>query len=222
MPSSIEKRTFKVEEFRTTAEGKLVGHAAVFNSPTQIYRDMYEQIAPGAFARALQEKQDVRALFNHDPNFVIGRTKSGTLFVREDSKGLAIEINPPDTTWAKDLQTSIQRGDIDQMSFGFRTKKDQFEERVIEGQKVILRTLIDVDLCDVSPVTFPAYPDTDIHSRSEMPVEIRKQADEFIRSHSDTENEQPKEAGATEGPKWEESQERLDLMKRRVELESKI
>lgn len=217
----MEKRVFTISELRAADTGKITGHAAVFNSPTRIYRDMWERIAPTAFTRALQEKQDVRALFNHDPNFVLGRSKTGSLKLSEDSRGLAIEIYPPDTQWAKDLMTSIKRGDIDQMSFAFRTKKDSFEETIIEGEKVVLRTLMDVDLMDVSPVTFPAYEDTDLQARSNVPEEVRQKVAEFIQSRA-KENLPPEGAGAPTGPNWEESQERRGLMRRRVELAEKI
>lgn len=151
-------------ELRQSADGKLktlVGYAAVFNSMSE---DMgfREIIAPGAFKRALKEGQDVRALTNHDSQYILGRTKSGTLRMKEDDHGLLIECDPPDTTYGRDLMESVARGDIDQMSFSFRCITDKWEMR--DG--VALRTLVDVDLYDVSPVTFPAYPATEIGLRS--------------------------------------------------------
>jgi HK97 family phage prohead protease len=121
----------------------------------------------------------VRALFNHDPNFILGRTVAKTLSLAEDSKGLKVEITPPDIQWANDLVASISRKDISQMSFGFRVVKDQWEEKEDEN----IRTLLDVDLFDVAPVTFPAYKGTSIQSRSlvERDLDIEGIERVFIR-----------------------------------------
>jgi uncharacterized protein len=160
----IERRIFSRTNFEIREINNqptvLIGYAAIFNQLSEEIYGFRERIAPGAFATSLGN--DVRALFNHDPNLILGRTTSGSLSLLEDSKGLRVEITPPDTQLARDLIISMRRGDIDQMSFGFRTKKDNWEE--IDGQTV--RTLIDVDLFDVSPVTFPAYPQADIAVRS--------------------------------------------------------
>jgi len=141
----------------------LIGHAAVFNSLSEDLGGFRERIEPGAFARSLSD--DVRALFNHDTNFVLGRTTSDSLTLREDGKGLAIEIMPPQTALIRDLvMAPIERGDINQMSFGFRVRAggSRFEE---DDEGNIIRTLTDIELFEVSPVTFPAYPDTDIAAR---------------------------------------------------------
>ena len=184
----MERRVFPVEvRVKRDADGKpqIVGHAAVFDSLSEDLGGFREKIAPGAFKRALKEQQDVRALFNHDPNVVLGRTKNGTLRLEEDDDGLLSEIDPPDTQVARDLMVSMERGDVDQMSFGFVTKKDEWEET--EGGDI--RTLLDVDLYDVSPVTFPAYPDTDVAVRSheawrkdEEPQEKAEKPDELEHS----------------------------------------
>jgi len=161
----MERRVFIVSELRTeTADDtrKIVGHAAVFN----VVGDggwFYEQIAPGAFTSSIAE-DDIRMLFNHNPDFILGRNRSGTLKLREDEKGLWIENVPPDTQAARDLMVSIDRGDISQMSFGFQTLADQWD-RDPEGGKD-LRTLLKVRLWDVSPVTFPFYKETDVALRS--------------------------------------------------------
>jgi len=123
-----------------------------------------EKIAPGAFASSINT-DDVRALFNHDPNFVLGRNKAGTLKMSEDERGLHIEIEPPDTQVARDLMVSLERGDISQMSFGFEVIKDSWE-RSTEGNNLDIRTLEKVRLWDVSPVTFPFYKETDVAVRS--------------------------------------------------------
>ncbi|MCG8430859.1 MAG: HK97 family phage prohead protease [Candidatus Omnitrophica bacterium] len=162
---SRETRTFNFSiEKRDDDEGtKIVGHAAVFNEATDIGGMFREQVAPGAFKESIKA-DDVRALFNHDPNFVLGRNVAGTLRMSEDKKGLAIEIDPPDTQTARDLEVSMRRGDITQMSFAFQVKKETWEEGE-EGESD-LRTLQEVRLFDVSPVTFPAYDGTDVAVRS--------------------------------------------------------
>lgn len=173
----MEKRTFEIEglEIRKSENGKrtIAGHAAVFNRVADggWFR---EQVAPGAFKDSLGV-DDVRALWNHDPNHVLGRNKAGTLRLSEDERGLAIEIDPPDTQTARDLVVLIERGDVSQMSFGFQTIKDSWETK--DGDKDI-RTLEKVKLWDVSPVTFPFYKDTDVAVRSHEEWQKVKTADE--------------------------------------------
>ena len=162
----IERRNYQCGglEFRAgegdNAQPIMTGYAALFDSESEEMYGFREKIAPGAFAKAVNG--DVRALYNHDPNIILGRTKAKTLRLEEDSRGLRVEIMPPDTQIARDLGESMRRGDVDQMSFGFRTIKDKWEET--EGGTV--RTLIEVELFDVSPVVFPAYADTEIALRS--------------------------------------------------------
>jgi HK97 family phage prohead protease len=165
----IERRTFALDSVkieRLDDETPVIrGHAAVFNHLSEDLGGFREQISPGAFADALSESQDVRALFNHDPSLILGRNRSGTLRLKEDKEGLAVEIDPPDTQYARDLVVSMDRGDVSQMSFGFRVRRGgQRLEKTKDGQ--IIRTLTNVNLFDVCPVTYPAYPDTDVALRS--------------------------------------------------------
>ena len=160
-----ERRSFAIDglEIREGGEDKsptIVGHAAVFGSLSKDLGGFREIIAPGAFDG--HEDMDVRALFNHSPDMVLGRNKAGTLRLTQDETGLRVEIDPPDTTFANDLLVSMRRGDIDQMSFGFRTINDKWE--TVDGEDI--RTLEKVELFDVSPVVFPAYTDTDVAVRS--------------------------------------------------------
>ena len=159
-----EYRAFPITELRVSDgdKPKITGHAAVFDKLSLNLGGFREKIAPGAFGKSI-EKDDIRALWNHNPDYVLGRNKSGTLILSEDNKGLAIEIEPPDTQWARDLMETIRRKDVDQMSFAFATIKDNWEHT--EGKDSI-RTLLEVDLFDVSPVAFPAYPQTDVKVRS--------------------------------------------------------
>lgn len=159
-----EIRTFQFQMEQNDEEKReMVGHAAVFGEATDIGGWFMEQVEPGAF-RSTIRNDDVRALFNHDPNFVLGRNTSGTLKMSEDKNGLKTRIFPPDTQVARDLQVSIDRGDISQMSFAFQV----LEEEWIRGEKkdLDLRKIKKVRLFDVSPVTFPAYEGTDIALRS--------------------------------------------------------
>ena len=162
-----ELRVLKSAELRIKRDDeelpKIEGYAAVFNKDSE---DMgfIERIAPGAFKKALKSS-DVRALFNHDSNIILGRVSSGTLELKEDKKGLMMTVTPPDTQLVRDMVLSpIERGDITQQSFGFTVKSDEWKD--IDG-KVPVRTITEVgELFDVSPVTFPAYPDTAVALRS--------------------------------------------------------
>ncbi len=160
----VERRILLGAELRVAAraDGKgmtISGYSAVFNTVTDL-GPFREQIAPGCFSDSIGQ-DDVRALFNHDPNLVIGRNKAGTLRLAEDAKGLSMACDLPDTQFARDLATSIERGDISQQSFGFETLDDDWQMK--DGAP--LRTLKRVRLWDVSPVTFAAYPSTDVAMR---------------------------------------------------------
>ncbi len=145
---------------------KICGHAANFNSLSEDLGGFFEQIAPGAFAETILE-DDVRALWNHDANIVLGRKQANTLRMVEDSIGLYYECDTPDTQLVRDMVVSpITRGDVTQCSFGFYTLLDKWEN---VGGKVI-RTLLKVKLLDVSPVTYPAYNSTDVAMRSAQQV----------------------------------------------------
>ena len=154
---------FEAAEFRFADDDKKVleGYASVFNSKTDLGR-FDEVIEPGAFSRALSEDQDVRALIDHDSGRIIGRTKNGTLELREDAKGLHSRITLPDTQEGRDLATLIDLGTLDAMSFGFIVKGDRWEKQ--EGRNT--RHISDVDIYDVSVVAFPAYADSSVALRS--------------------------------------------------------
>lgn len=146
---------------------RVQGHAAVFNTYSAPLATFWgerfvEQIAPGAFAKTIQEA-DVRFLVNHDPNLVLARTTNGTLALTEDNIGLAIAADLADTTAGRDLAISLERGDVTQMSFGMQVVVDDWDETA-EGTP--LRTVREVKLFDVSAVTYPAYESSDIGLRS--------------------------------------------------------
>ena len=167
MIKTNEERKFDFNcEFRLEKRGddksRIVGHAAVFNTIAGDGLWFREKIAAGAFSESIGQ-DDIRALWNHDSNIVLGRNTSGTLALREDEKGLWVEIDPPDTQSARDLMVSIERGDVSQMSFGFEVLTDEWERKEDEPD---LRILKKVKLWDVSPVTFPFYTQTDVALRS--------------------------------------------------------
>jgi uncharacterized protein len=150
------------------------GYAAVFNSKTSIGDFFEEVIAPGAFARTISENGDIRALFNHNWDHVLGRTKNGTLKVEEDNRGLKFEVELPNTSMARDLAESLRRGDINQCSFGFFATNDTWDYAV----EPAVRTLNEVELYEISVVSIPAYEDTEVSLRSK---EIDKQVEQRIK-----------------------------------------
>lgn len=167
--TGFERRYFTVEGLKveTRADGKrgLSGHAAVFNVLSENLGGFRELIKPGAFTEALK-RDDIRALFNHDPNFVLGRNRAGTLRLAEDERGLAIDCDAPATTTIADLVLApIERGDVSQMSFGFSCMPGG-QDWAEDEDGVMIRTITEVKLYDVSPVTFPAYTATDIAVRA--------------------------------------------------------
>lgn len=151
-------------ELRDGDDGQPVafGYAARFDTLSQNLGGFVERVEPGTFAKTIVEA-DVRALFNHDPNFVLGRNRSGTLRLAEDTEGLAYSIDLPDTTAGRDVRNLLKRGDVTGSSFGFRTVQQDWSET---DDGFPLRTLKAVSLRDVGPVTFPAYVDSEAGLRS--------------------------------------------------------
>jgi len=152
-------------ELRAEPDGKLRGYAVVFNQWADDGWGGVERVLPGAFKKTLKESPDIRALWNHDTSKVLGRTTAGTLKLHEDKRGLAIEIDPPDTQAGRDAVVSISRGDVTQMSFGFNVIKDT-ETSDEKGNRK--RELIELRLHEVSPVTFPFYPTTEVGLRNAL------------------------------------------------------
>lgn len=171
----FERRTITLKELRVIeanvdpqTEPAIEGYASVFDSWSEELggnSPFREKVVKGAFEETIQN-DDIRALFNHDPNYVLGRNKAGTLTLEEDEKGLKVRIVPPDTQWAKDLLVSIKRGDITQMSFGFTVILDRWSYE----DNLDVRELLKVKLFDVSPVTFPAYAQTECGIRTMLDI----------------------------------------------------
>lgn len=204
MADQIERRFFR-GELRAQGEGDerhIIGYAAVFNSLSEDLGGWKEMIEPGAFANTIQV-DDVRGLYNHEPTMVLGRNKAGTLILVEDEIGLRYEIIPPDTSYSRDLMVSIDRGDVNQSSFGFNVPKggDDWIDPT-DSQPFPIRILREVKLFDVSPVTFPAYPVTS--------VAVRDMAQHLAGRATSQETDLERAAG------------RLALRKRRLELVSKL
>jgi hypothetical protein len=171
----IEIRSCGVELRAAEGEGSTIrGYAAVFNSKSEDL-GFREIILPGAFDRALKEAHDVRALWNHNSDLVLARTKNGTLRLAVDARGLKIEADLPDTQAGRDGLTLIKRGDVDQMSFAFQVPLGG-DDWTQEGRDMV-RRVADLDLLDVSPVAYAAYSKTRVSARAlamakELPPEV--------------------------------------------------
>lgn len=164
-------------ELRAADDGpKVAGYAAVFNIESDIGGMFREKIAPGAFSKALTG--DVRSLFDHNTALILGRTKSGTLRLSEDSRGLKYEVDLPDTQAGRDLRVSMDRGDIDGSSFAFRVLKQSWDE----SSDPALRTIEEVELYEVGPVTFPQYPEAEVALRSLNEIRDERQTKEHNAS----------------------------------------
>lgn len=148
---------------RTASPGRLTGYAAVFNSEAVI-GDFVEVIRRGAFTRSLAAASNVRALYHHQGDALLGTTRAGTLKLTEDTHGLRFDLALPDTSHGRDLAILVDRGDVAGCSFGFRVAEggDRWEQR--GGQMV--RELLDVDLAEITLTADPAYIDTSVAKRS--------------------------------------------------------
>ena len=186
--NNIERRNFTTSEIRVENQEsrEVVGYASVFNSLSENLGGFREVIHRNAFDNILDKGTDTRALFNHDPNLILGRTTAGTLSLSVDDKGLEYRFTAPNTTYANDLLESLSRGDVSQSSFGFIVEDDTWGQDE-EGNTI--RTIKKVSrLLDVSPVSFPAYPDATaaqkrfLEHRTELEKkENEKQAKDLIK-----------------------------------------
>ncbi len=166
MNKKIEIRTLPIELRAEEDNKKIVGYAAVYDQLSEDLGGFKEKIKRGAFTNSIK-RNDIKLLFNHDANYVLGRNKSGTLKLEEDEYGLKIEAIPPNTSFAKDLINLLERGDIDQMSFGFMVNKEEWDTT---DKELPIRTLLDVELFDTSIVVYPAYKQTSVDVRSTKEV----------------------------------------------------
>lgn len=166
------------QQFRTRDDGDdliIEGYFAVFDSPYVLWDGATEIVKPGAFAGCLSG--DIRALIDHDTRLVLGRTKAGTLTLREDARGLygTIKINRADAD-AMSLYARVQRGDVDQCSFGFDIEEETFVD--LGGGQCRWEINKVNPLYEVSVVTYPAYEETAVKARHADLAEIqRRQAE---------------------------------------------
>lgn len=178
----MEKRALDgVVELRGDGDSqKIHGMAAVFyrsddaGTEYKLWDDMVERLMPTAFDRALEERDDVRALFNHDANIILGRTTNNTLQLAKTKRGLSYEVKPPDTQQARDVLELLRRGDVSGSSFGFVAQDVSWRE----VDKVLIREIRGVELLDVSPVVYPAYTSTTSGVRSRD--SLLNEADKFL------------------------------------------
>jgi HK97 family phage prohead protease len=166
----LENLTLEVRAGGTGGQSKTIGGYAIkYNSPTLIvdrWGDQFlEEFSPGAFESSLESRSQ-KALWNHDISKPLGSVKSGTLRFNPDLSGLNYDVDTPNNTWGNDAYESVQRGDVDGSSFGFRCIKDVWSEVEYEGQEIYKRSIIQADLLEVSPCTFPAYESSEISVRS--------------------------------------------------------
>ncbi|NIF02110.1 HK97 family phage prohead protease [Pantoea sp. Acro-805] len=162
----MKTKEFEIRTSEVTAnDKKLVGYAVRWNSLSEvIWGEFQEQFSPNAFSESLATGSDVRALFEHNPLNLLGRTTSRTLLLEEDNIGLRFELTPPDTQLGRDVLTLVERGDLSGMSFGFRALKDGWDTR----KAPYLRTVSVAELTEITVTSMPAY--------SESAVEVAQRS----------------------------------------------
>ena len=212
--NNIEKRFHKENtqkrKFETRIEADkeartITGYAAIYNSDSEDLGGFIERMSKGAFDGRLQD--DVRVLFNHDNNLVLGRTISGTATLEVDEKGLRYTCQLPDTTYAKDLIELMERGDVTQSSFAFTIEDESWEER---ADGMLIRTVKKVgQLYDVSPVTYPAYKDSTSGLRTSAPIEMEQRE---VEVEEQKEEKQQEPEAVIEGTNADTFSVRLKLM----------
>lgn len=185
MANSREQRRLTLDnvEVRVDNAGggqeiRVKGHAAVWDKPAWIGPPKYgfsERFNPGAFRESINGGADVRYLFNHNPDAVLARTKSGTLKLGEDSSGLTVDARLAPTSTGRDLAILLDRGDVNQMSVGMQVLEDRWDEMPgADGNVYEQRTIVRAKLFDVSAVTYPAYEETDAGLReADLARELR-------------------------------------------------
>lgn len=159
------RQAYLKTDFKTRTEDDkkfIEGYFIKFNEPTELWPGVFEEVAPEAVEGSLRDN-DIRVLFNHDTGMVLGRTGNSTAKVMRDGTGVyaSVEINPADTE-AQAVHARVDRGDINACSFGFRVIAEDYEELKDGTHKYTLR---DIDLMELSVVTFPAYPTTSVQAR---------------------------------------------------------
>jgi uncharacterized protein len=161
---------FKITRATQENEDRIIeGYFALFENETELFPGVFEVITKGAFTNTL--KNDIRALWNHNTQYVLARNKSGTLEITEDDKGLYGVIKLPNTQYANDVYELVQRGDVDQCSFGFNIIGEDLEELADGGLRWRIN---EADLHEISVVTFPAYENTSVKARARQVEEMKQ------------------------------------------------
>jgi HK97 family phage prohead protease len=222
----MERRAFGFELIEAEGEDEggapIRGLAAPYDVLSEDLGGFRERIRPGAFAESIASR-DVAAVWNHNSDHVLGRTSNGKLKLTEEARGLRFEVWPPETQAGRDAVISIRRGDVYQCSFLFDVVKQSWTQ---DGESRV-RTLEQCELYEVSPVTFPAYPQTAVEARSvrdliaqvdyvdfdgASPAELRQLMDALA-------DRLPPDPAAGAAGLGDSSQARLLLLRRRLELE---
>lgn len=174
-----EIRNFDLAECRMVKDGEkrtMVGRPVVYNSESRLMGDFREIILPGAFDKTINDASaDVYVLNQHRTDMPIARRAKGTLRINQDDTGINIEFDLGNQSYAKDLEENVASGNVEKMSFGFITEKAEWH-RPTEDRPYYLREIHEAKLIEVSPVTFPAYEETSLATRSFE--EFRKQSEE--------------------------------------------
>lgn len=164
------KTTFKITRDNENLDEMIIeGYFALYEQETELYEGIFEVISKGAFDNTLGN--DIRALWNHNTQYVLGRNKSGSLEIKADDKGLFAIIKLPKTQYAEDLHELVKRGDVDQCSFGFNILDEEIEELASGGYRWRIK---DIDLHEISVVTFPAYENTSVQARSKQVEQLQE------------------------------------------------
>ena len=165
------RTSFKITRDQETSDERVIeGYFALYESETELWAGSYEIISKGAFDSTLN-KNDIRALWNHNTQYVLGRNRNGSLELKADDKGLFATIKLPKTQYAEDLYALVSRGDIDQASFGFNILDEELEELADGGYRWRIK---DIDLHEISVVTFPAYENTTVQAREKQVQQLEQ------------------------------------------------
>lgn len=160
--SEYLQRDFPIQDLEIRADGKehiISGYAIVFNQRSQDLGGFVEIVKPKALNKTLADERDIKALFNHNSSAILGSTRVKTLILEPNQQGLRFELRPPNTSTGRDSVELLKRGDIDQMSFGFQTIKDTWEQRESET----IRYLDEIRLLEISLTPWAAYPQTSVY-----------------------------------------------------------
>lgn len=203
----IERRTYEMNaEVRQVGERRVIaGRAVPYGQESTDLGGWREVIEPGTFNVA----GDIRGLWQHNSSYVLGRTTAGTLEIEEQSDGVHVQIDPPDTTWARDAMVSMERRDVSGFSFGFIVRRERWEGNV--------RHVLEADLLEVSVVSFPAY---------ETTAEVLRRAAELAAAEQppvdDTTGPDPAGAGDGEDERAEELARAREALRRRVDVRQRM